>query len=226
MRAFSGSLAEMFFRRHPAGRLSPEEALAERLLAGRGAGPGAPPGQQALERVLAAAARPATRRHRPAPRHWQSARWAGHVQSRHHGQPPGNDPGRHREHRADCGRRQRPRPGAHACADGNYAHDEDQRRPGERQRPGERSGERQGVRPGRTADPGPAPHADPSDRIGSARKVRRARLAAAYARSAARWVTQASAGLVPPAAAPQDRPSRSPAQLSARRGSARAPPRR
>jgi hypothetical protein len=32
------------------------------MLAGRGAGPGAPPGQQALERVLAAAARPATQR--------------------------------------------------------------------------------------------------------------------------------------------------------------------
>jgi hypothetical protein len=52
----------MFFRRQPAGRLSPEEAMAERLLAGRGAGPGAPSGHQALERVLAAAARPATRR--------------------------------------------------------------------------------------------------------------------------------------------------------------------
>jgi len=62
MRAFSGSLAEMFFRRHPAGRSSPEEAMAERLLAGRGAGPGAPSGHQAVERVLAAAARPATRR--------------------------------------------------------------------------------------------------------------------------------------------------------------------
>ena len=62
MRAFSGSLAEMFFRRHPAGRPSPEEAMAERLLAGRGAGPGAPSGHQALERVLAAASRPATRR--------------------------------------------------------------------------------------------------------------------------------------------------------------------
>jgi len=62
MRAFSGSLAEMFFRRHPAGRSSPEEAMAERLLAGRGAGPGAPSGHQAVERVLAAAARPATQR--------------------------------------------------------------------------------------------------------------------------------------------------------------------
>src|SRR5215831_1412624 len=62
MRAFSGSLAEMFFRRHQAGRPSPEAAMAERLLAGRGAGPGAPAGHQALERVLAAAARPATRR--------------------------------------------------------------------------------------------------------------------------------------------------------------------
>ena len=62
MRAFSGSLAEMFFHRHPAGRSSPEEAMAERLLAGRGAGPGAPSGHQALERVLAAASRPATRR--------------------------------------------------------------------------------------------------------------------------------------------------------------------
>ena len=36
--------------------------MAERLLAGQGAGPGAPSGHQALERVLAAAARPATRR--------------------------------------------------------------------------------------------------------------------------------------------------------------------
>ena len=36
--------------------------MAERLLAGRGAGPGAPSGHQALERVLAAASRPATRR--------------------------------------------------------------------------------------------------------------------------------------------------------------------
>src|SRR5215472_14658745 len=62
MRAFSGSLAEMFFHRRPASRPSPEEATAERLLAGRGAGPGAPPGQQALERVLAAAAGPATQR--------------------------------------------------------------------------------------------------------------------------------------------------------------------
>src|SRR5215472_5931470 len=62
MRAFSGSLAEMFFRRHPAGRSSPEEAMADRLLAGRSTGPGAPSGHQALERVLAAAARPATRR--------------------------------------------------------------------------------------------------------------------------------------------------------------------
>ena len=62
MRAFSGSLAEMFFHRHPASRPSPEDAMAERLLAGRGAGPGAPPGQQALERVLAAAAGPATQR--------------------------------------------------------------------------------------------------------------------------------------------------------------------
>jgi hypothetical protein len=62
MTAFSGSLAEMFFHRRQAGRLSPEEAMAERLLAGRGAGPAAPSGHQALERVLAAAARPATRR--------------------------------------------------------------------------------------------------------------------------------------------------------------------
>jgi hypothetical protein len=62
MRAFSGSLAEMFFRRRSAGRSSPEEAMAERLLAGRGAGPGAPPGHQALERVLAAAAGSATKR--------------------------------------------------------------------------------------------------------------------------------------------------------------------
>ena len=62
MRAFSGSLAEMFFHRRPASRSSPEEAMAERLLAGQGAGPGAPPGQQALERVLAAAAGPATQR--------------------------------------------------------------------------------------------------------------------------------------------------------------------
>ena len=36
--------------------------MPERMLAGRGAGPGAPPGQQALERVLAAAAGPATQR--------------------------------------------------------------------------------------------------------------------------------------------------------------------
>jgi len=36
--------------------------MADRLLAGRSAGPGAPSGHQALERVLAAAARPATRR--------------------------------------------------------------------------------------------------------------------------------------------------------------------
>jgi hypothetical protein len=36
--------------------------MAERLLAGRGAGPGAPSGHQALERVLAAAAQPATQR--------------------------------------------------------------------------------------------------------------------------------------------------------------------
>ncbi len=36
--------------------------MTERLLAGRGAGPAAPSGHQALERVLAAAARPATRR--------------------------------------------------------------------------------------------------------------------------------------------------------------------
>jgi hypothetical protein len=62
MRAFSGSLAEMFFHRHPAGRLSPEEAMAERMLAGQSAGPGAPPGHQALEQVLAAAAGPATQR--------------------------------------------------------------------------------------------------------------------------------------------------------------------
>jgi len=62
MRAFSGSLAEMFFHRRPASRPSPEEAMAERMLAGRGAGPGAPPGQQALEQVLAAAAGPATQR--------------------------------------------------------------------------------------------------------------------------------------------------------------------
>src|SRR5215472_16632323 len=62
MRAFIGSLAEMFFHRHQAGRSSPEEAMTERLLAGRGAGPGAPSGHQALERVLAAASRPATRR--------------------------------------------------------------------------------------------------------------------------------------------------------------------
>ena len=36
--------------------------MTERLLAGRGAGPAAPSGHQALERVLAAASRPATRR--------------------------------------------------------------------------------------------------------------------------------------------------------------------
>ena len=36
--------------------------MVERLLAGRGAGPGAPSGHRAVERVLAAAARPATQR--------------------------------------------------------------------------------------------------------------------------------------------------------------------
>ena len=64
MRAFVGSMAEMLFfsRSRQAARLSPDEATAERLLAGRGAGPGATAGQQTLELVLRAAAGPATER--------------------------------------------------------------------------------------------------------------------------------------------------------------------
>ncbi len=65
MRAFVGSMAEMLCfprqSRHGA-RLSPDEATAERLLAGRSAGPGATAGQQNLELVLRAAAGPATDR--------------------------------------------------------------------------------------------------------------------------------------------------------------------
>jgi hypothetical protein len=45
--------------RHP-DRRSPDEATAERLLSGQGAGPGATPGRQALADLLSAAALPAT----------------------------------------------------------------------------------------------------------------------------------------------------------------------
>jgi uncharacterized membrane protein YgcG len=60
MTAFNGSPAEMPISRGQTERLSPDEATAERLLSGHGADPCAPPHEQALALVLAAAARPAT----------------------------------------------------------------------------------------------------------------------------------------------------------------------
>lgn len=62
MRVFSASLAEMWFSARRRSRLSPEEATAELMLAGRRLGQHAPASQRTLELVLAAAAGPATER--------------------------------------------------------------------------------------------------------------------------------------------------------------------
>ena len=62
MRVFAASLAEMWFSARKRNRLSPDEATAELLLAGRHLGRHEPASQRTLERVLAAAAGPATER--------------------------------------------------------------------------------------------------------------------------------------------------------------------
>jgi hypothetical protein len=62
MRVFTASLAEMWFSARRRRRLSPDEATAELMLAGRRLGPHAPASQRTLELVLAAAAGPATER--------------------------------------------------------------------------------------------------------------------------------------------------------------------
>lgn len=62
MRVFTASLAEMWSSARRLTRVSPDEAAAERLLAGRGLGPEAPGSQRTLELVLSAAAGPATKR--------------------------------------------------------------------------------------------------------------------------------------------------------------------
>ena len=62
MRVFAASLAEMWFSARKRNRLSPDEATAELLLAGRHLGCHEPASQRTLELVLAAAAGPATER--------------------------------------------------------------------------------------------------------------------------------------------------------------------
>jgi hypothetical protein len=62
MRVFTASLAEMWFSARRRSRLSPDEATAELMLAGRRLGQQAPASQRTLELVLAAAAGPATER--------------------------------------------------------------------------------------------------------------------------------------------------------------------
>ena len=62
MRVFTASLAEMWFSARRRRRLSPDEATAELMLAGRRLGQQAPASQRTLELVLAAAAGPATER--------------------------------------------------------------------------------------------------------------------------------------------------------------------
>ena len=62
MRVFTASLAEMWFSARRRTRLSPDEATAEFMLAGRRLGQQAPASQRTLELVLAAAAGPATER--------------------------------------------------------------------------------------------------------------------------------------------------------------------
>jgi len=62
MRVFTASLAEMWFSARRRTRLSPDEATAELMLAGRRLGQQAPASQRTLELVLAAAAGPATER--------------------------------------------------------------------------------------------------------------------------------------------------------------------
>jgi hypothetical protein len=62
MRVFTASLAEMWFSARRRTRLSPDEATAELMLAGRRLGQHAPASQRTLELVLAAAAAPATDR--------------------------------------------------------------------------------------------------------------------------------------------------------------------
>jgi hypothetical protein len=62
MRVFAASLAEMWSSARRRNRLSPYEATAELLLAGRRLGHHAPASQRTLELVLAAAAGPATER--------------------------------------------------------------------------------------------------------------------------------------------------------------------
>jgi hypothetical protein len=62
MRLFTASLAEMWFSARRRSRLSPDEATAELMLAGRRLGQQAPASQRTLELVLAAAAGPATER--------------------------------------------------------------------------------------------------------------------------------------------------------------------
>jgi hypothetical protein len=62
MTAFDGSPAEMPIPSGHADWRSPDEATAERLLSGQGTGPDAPPEEQTLALVLAAAACPATHR--------------------------------------------------------------------------------------------------------------------------------------------------------------------
>ena len=82
MRTPGGSVAEMHFlsRLLPrrAARRSPDEAIAERLLTGQDAGPGASPAQHALELALLAAARPGTERELSG----ESAAVAAFVQAR------------------------------------------------------------------------------------------------------------------------------------------------
>jgi hypothetical protein len=62
MRVFTASLAEMWFSARRRTRLSPDEATAELMLAGRPLGQHAPASQRTLELVLATAAGPATER--------------------------------------------------------------------------------------------------------------------------------------------------------------------
>jgi hypothetical protein len=62
MKVFTASLAEMWFSARRRTRLSPDEATAELMLAGRSLGQHAPASQRTLELVLAAAAGPATER--------------------------------------------------------------------------------------------------------------------------------------------------------------------
>jgi hypothetical protein len=62
MRVFAASMAEMWFSARKRNRLSPDEATAELLLAGRHLGCHEPASQRTLELVLAAAAGPATER--------------------------------------------------------------------------------------------------------------------------------------------------------------------